>query len=296
MTRLSLDDIAAEELARISQSLPPRRSGKPREVTFAPDLPGFGVRKYSTGKGSYIVQTRMDGIMRTVTIGSVAVLSAHVARDVARRILLRAQTGSNPADDRKRTRSAPSWEKFLEDYWQRMSPTWKPSTARSQATYRRNHLNDAFAGQFIDEVDERAVQLWFSQITERAGPGGANRAIDILSSIFGKAEAWGCRPANSNPCVGVRRNRGRKLERYLSDEELARLGRALNNAAEAEPLRVAALKLLLLCQSACKRDPRSARKRDPLSRMARRSRNAPCAARGVGRAEPDRRRAQRKAS
>ena len=50
------------------------------------------------------------------------------------------------------------------------------------------------------------------------------------------------------------------------------------------------------CQSASKRDPRSARKRDPLSKMARRSRNAPCAARGVGRAEPDRRRAQRKAS
>ncbi|MFD1104353.1 Rieske 2Fe-2S domain-containing protein, partial [Sphingobium olei] len=42
------------------------------------------------------------------------------------------------------------------------------------------------------------------------------------------------------------------------------------------------------CQSASKRDPRSARKRDPLSSMARRSRNAPCAARGVGRAEPDR--------
>ncbi|MGF7205201.1 Rieske 2Fe-2S domain-containing protein, partial [Sphingobium olei] len=32
------------------------------------------------------------------------------------------------------------------------------------------------------------------------------------------------------------------------------------------------------CQSASKRDPRSARKRDPLSSMARRSRNAPCAA------------------
>ena len=45
-------------------------------------------------------------------------------------------------------------------------------------------------------------------------------------------------------------------------------------------------------------DPRcqSASKRDPLSKMARRSRNAPCAARGVGRAQPDRRRAQRKAS
>ncbi|QNG48737.1 DUF6544 family protein [Sphingobium yanoikuyae] len=53
---------------------------------------------------------------------------------------------------------------------------------------------------------------------------------------------------------------------------------------------------LMGCQSASKRDPRSARKRDPLSRMVRRSRNAPCAARGVGRAEPDRRRAQRKAS
>ncbi|WP_374943090.1 hypothetical protein [Sphingomonas sp.] len=61
-----------------------------------------------------------------------------------------------------------------------------------------------------------------------------------------KAEAWGYRASNSNPCSGIRRNRSAKCERFLSDDELARLGAAFEAAAAVDPQRVAALGLILL--------------------------------------------------
>ena len=63
------------------------------------------------------------------------------------------------------------------------------------------------------------------------------------------AEAWGLRPAGRNPCRSVRRYKERKRERFLTAEEIGRLGRVLAEA-EAEgsvPVHVvAAIRLLML--------------------------------------------------
>ncbi len=64
---------------------------------------------------------------------------------------------------------------------------------------------------------------WFVECTDNAGPGGANRAHAIMRHMFNKAEEWGMRPEGSNPCVGIRMNKGKVFERYLSEQELARL-------------------------------------------------------------------------
>jgi hypothetical protein len=93
MTRLQLSSIVADELARVGRAPDVGGSGRVRETKFFADLPGFGLRTYTSGRASYIVQTRMDGAMRTVTIGRSAVLTRALARDVARRVLLRAQVG-----------------------------------------------------------------------------------------------------------------------------------------------------------------------------------------------------------
>lgn len=246
MTRLSLASIATEELARIGLTPEGLAGDRARRTEFDPAVPGFGLRRFTSGRASYIVQRRMGGRMRTVTLGSAAVLSHATARDVARRILLRAQVGENPAAERARVRAAPAWPDFIAEYWTRVAPSWKPLTRTTHDKYRRLHLDRAFAGRFIDQIDEPEVTRWFAATTARGGPGGANRTIEILSAMLRRAEAWGYRPANSNPCPAVRRNRRRRCERYLSDNELARLGAALDAARVAEPLRVAAVRLILL--------------------------------------------------
>lgn len=246
MTALTLDIIVAEELARVRLAPSPAVRGRPRQTVFAPDLPGFAVRHYSSGRSVYIVQCRMGRRMRTVTIGSTAVIGKRKARDVALRVLLRAQVGENSAQVRARVRGAPTYEHFLQEYWDRACPTWKPSTQRTQGEYRRAHLDGAFPGRFIDQVEREDVARWFADITTRAGPGAANRAFEILRALMNKAEQWGQRPEGTNPCAGLRTNRKRRMERHLSEEELARLGRALASVGERFPLQCRALKLLLL--------------------------------------------------
>jgi integrase len=53
--------------------------------------------------------------------------------------------------------------------------------------------------------------------------------------MFALAEDWKLRPEGSNPCRGIRRYAEHKVERFLSGDELARLGAALTS----ETMRVA---------------------------------------------------------
>jgi len=215
------------------------------------DLPGFGLRSYAGGRRVYIVQTRMRGRLRTVTLGSASLITESEARKLARQVLLRAQTGGDPAEDRQAARSAPAFEAFLDDYWRRASPQWKPSTRRTHDVYRRGYLDGTFKGKTVAEITKPDVLAWFNQATDRGGPGGANRVYSILSAMFAKAEAWGHRPEGSNPCRGIRQNRRRKMERFLSIQELKQLGEALEEERAEYPEHTAAVLLILFtgCRS-----------------------------------------------
>jgi integrase len=64
-------------------------------------------------------------------------------------------------------------------------------------------------------------------------PGAANRAITLCSSMFSRAEDWGWIPLRSNPCYRMRRYKERKMERFLSPVERARLESVLVAAEKA---------------------------------------------------------------
>jgi len=222
-----------------------------RMTRWFADLPGFGLRCYARGRRVYIVQTRMCGRLRTVTLGSSALITEFEARKLARQVLLRAQTGGDPADDRQAARTTPTFDVFLEDYWRRASPQWKPSTQRTHDAYRRGYLDGAFRGMTVDQIAKPDVLAWFNEATDRGGPGGANRVYSILNAMFAKAEAWGHRPEGSNPCRGIRQNRRRKMERFLSIQELKQLGEALEAERADYPEHTAAVLLILFtgCRS-----------------------------------------------
>ncbi len=80
-------------------------------------------------------------------------------------------------------------------------------------------------------------------------PYQANRSLAVLSKMMNLAEQWGLRPDGTNPTRHVRKYRETKRERYLSTEELSRLGGTLTEAQAAEtesPFALAAIALLVL--------------------------------------------------
>ncbi|WP_324827835.1 tyrosine-type recombinase/integrase [Qipengyuania zhejiangensis] len=246
MTQYDLRQIIAEELARVI----PGEAGK-RRSRFDYVLPGFGERIHRSGRKSYVLQRTMGGKQRLITIGDAAILTERIAKDVARRLILRIELGENPADKKQRARKTPTYSAFLQSYWEVAAPTWKPSTREIQNIYRRTHLDHAFPGKFIDEISHGDAVRWHAELTRSAGPGAANRAMEILKAMFGKAEAWGYLPEHSNPFRGVKRNRARKIERFLNHDEMARLGRAL--AANRPENTVEVAVILLLALTGCRR-------------------------------------------
>jgi integrase len=257
MTSLSLRQIVEKALAEVG--VDPKLSRKPkgsaRTTTWLAIENGFGIRHYASGRHVYIVQTRMGGRVRTITIGPASVLTRHLATMVARRVIAHARVGHDPATTRQRIRSAPRMDDFMREYWAKCSPAWKPSTIKTATDYRRCHIDGAFSDIYVDSLTEAEVSKWFAALTDGSGPGAANRCMGILRAALNKAEAWGYRVENTNPCHGVRENRKTIRTRHLSEAEMARLGAALADmrGCDSQCLRAQATAITLLLLTGCRR-------------------------------------------
>ncbi len=96
----------------------------------------------------------------------------------------------------------------------------------------------------IGEIERGHVMRWFASLGNR--PGIANRALPILSVIMQQSEVYGYRLDNSNPSKGISRYKMTSKERFLSAEELARLGRVLEKYHKSFPHVVPFFHLLIL--------------------------------------------------
>ncbi len=165
--------------SRIDQLLVPKRRSR-----FDYVLRGFGERLHPSGRKSYVLQRTMGGKQRLITIGDAAILTERIAKDVARRLILRIELGENPAEKKLRGRKTPTYTAFLKSYWEVAAPTWKPSTREIQNIYRRTHLDHAFSGKlsgkdttarrcaecspsaFVHSADSRRKRI-YQRVTDR---------------------------------------------------------------------------------------------------------------------------------
>jgi integrase len=90
------------------------------------------------------------------------------------------------------------------------------------------------------------VLKWFTRISDSGGPGAGNRCFELVRAMFNKAEAWGYREECTNPCRGIRPNRKRKYQCFLSVDELARLGAVLDALKQDFPMQATALLVIAL--------------------------------------------------
>ena len=165
---------------------------------------------------------------------------------------------------RSATDTAPLFEVVAEEVFRRYGQRWKPTTATVNRSYLRNQILPWFRGRSIASITRRDVQGWLA--SRSATPAAANRSLPILSVIMGQAETYGYRPVETNPCAGVRRYRQRGRERFLTVEELRRLGETLAQRESFATLPAAIVRLLLLTGCRQERNPGA-----PLDRIPRRT-------------------------
>lgn len=212
------------------------------------ELKGFGLRVYPSGRKMYLAQFRAGGRVRRVNVGLHGAITAEDARTEAMKHLSVVRLGGDPAAERDRRKASPTMKefgkRFLEEH---VASHCKPTT---QAEYKRSvelFINPKIGNhRIIDVTRGDIVELHQSM---KATPYQANRTLGVLSIMFTVAHTWGVRTDGVNPCWKVKRYKEEKRDRYLTAEELARLGRVLRESnAEREAVNCIQLLLLTGCR------------------------------------------------
>ena len=226
------------------------KAGAKDTILFDKGLPGFGLRIHPSGRKVWIVQTRIEGRSRRMVIAPYGEMSLARARRQAGDMLQDIRTGANPADDLLREKRTPTVNAFAREYVRRCDPYWKPSGRKTVRIYLKARILPTFGKMPVDRLSPEDVSEWFDTAS-RDKPGAANRAFEILRSMMFRAEEWGFRERDTNPCVGITNNPRRDIARFLDSDELARLGKALDAHEARWPEAVAAIRLLAL--TGCRR-------------------------------------------
>lgn len=213
------------------------------------EVKGFGIRVRASGARYYGLKTRIEGRQRWVTIGRHgSPWTAEAARSEALRLLGQKAAGHDPAAERDRHKGVSTIKelgnRFLAEY---VVHACKPRTQEEYERAVRQSIEPSLGQQKVTDVTRADINRFHHKLRDK--PYAANRALAVLSKMMSLAEEWGLRPEGSNPCRSVRKYKEKKHERYLSREELARLGRTLEQAEEAGsegPFVVGAIRLLVL--------------------------------------------------
>jgi integrase len=215
------------------------------EIIWDAAVPAFGARRQNGPAVAYVLFYRTaEGRQRWHTIGRHgAPWTPETAREEARRILGDVVKGADPSGDRAARRTAPTVaelaERFLAEHAQAKR---KPSTVREYRRLLDHVVLPAVGKRRVADVTRQDIAKFHHARADT--PTEANRALAVTSTLFNFGERIGWRPDGSNPCRHVEKYPQRRRERFLSPEELGRLGDALDTYC-GSPYATAAIKLLI---------------------------------------------------
>lgn len=218
---------------RIIDSLGP---GERPVIVYDTDLTGFGVRVMPSGFKSWIVEYRPgDGgravAKKRMTLGATNKVTAEQARRKARDILAAAHLGADPAGERAKNRETPTFREFSERYISEEAEIkLKERTVANYRIYFRKHAVPRIGALKLNAITKGDI-AWLHRSIGKTKPATANRAVEAISSLYRYAETAGEVQEGFNPTRGIRHFRERTRERFLSMEELQRLGATLRLAA-----------------------------------------------------------------
>ncbi|MFM2280717.1 MAG: hypothetical protein RLZZ444_2948 [Pseudomonadota bacterium] len=242
------------------------------------ELPGFGLRVFTSGKRSYLIQYRAAGRTRRFTIGLHGIWTAETARQEAKVQLGRVAKGENPSEERQLDHQAITVKELCALYVADLNAGLilgkggrpkKPSTIVTDAGRIERHiipligtrrvkdlvkadinkvLKDIMAGKTRVSVKTKKLR---GKAIVRGGAGTATRTVGLLGGILTYAVEAGI--IDRNPAHGLKKPKDNVRNRRLTEAEYHILGDILRNAAETEKYAMTVDIIRQIAMTGCRR-------------------------------------------
>jgi integrase len=217
-------------------------------IHFDSEVGGLGVRITAAGARSFVLCYRNRagaGRQRRLTIGAFGEWTIGAARAEARDLKRKIDQGDDPLGMRIANRDAPTVAELCQRFTDEHLPKRRASTRRNYTAAINNQILPKLGGCKVVEIGFTDVDALHRKITKDGAPYQANRTVALFSKMMNLAIRWGWR--TDNPCKGIERNDENKRERYLTPDELDRLGKALAKCPDQQGANI--IRLLLLTGS-----------------------------------------------
>ena len=205
-----------------------------RERTVWDDtVSGFGVRVRPTGAKSYVVLYRAGAgrgaPLRRYTIAAVGKITPERARARAKAILGAVAHGHDPASEKAAERGCPTVaelvDRFMADH---VRSKRKAGTAEFYRDILGRIVKPAVGTTKADKLSRGQIGKLHSSLSET--PFQANRMLAVVGSMYSFAGRAGIVTEGFNPARNIDKFKESRRERFLTGEELERLGTAIREA------------------------------------------------------------------
>ncbi|MED5546004.1 MAG: site-specific integrase [Pseudomonadota bacterium] len=223
--------------------------GKAKLRLFDDKLTGFIMEVRTSGTITFYVRYRdARNRQREVRLGKLGDITVEQARRRAQELRAEASLGGDPAGDRDRLRSVPTFGQFVEERYLPFAKERLRSYTDHEGFYRLR-LKGLWGNRPLDEVRPHEVADLQDRL-RRAGLANAtvNRYVAFVRRVFNLALRWEAYQGR-NPAQHAEMRREHNRERFLTETEL----RALFMALRSEPNKSAAHALAFLAATGARR-------------------------------------------
>jgi integrase len=186
------------------------------------ELPGFALRIWPTRR-TFILEKRIHGQVRRVTIGPFGPLTVEQARKRAHELIGQIAQGHNPTATRKAQRDELTFGELETLYLARYAVHKK--SKKNDVTNFNRHLAD-WRPRKLSALTRADVATLHAKLGADGHPYGANRVVALVRVMFNLANDWGVF-SGPNPAQRVKFFKEEKRDRFVLPTELPKLLAAL---------------------------------------------------------------------
>ena len=229
---------------------------KPGEMIADTDLPGYFVRRQQDAR-MYFVRKHANGRRHYVTIGEHGRegWTERKARNAALLEIASLKQGRDVSAERAKAKGMPTLAQFAGEFITHHTGVLKRGTLANYRSILTKHLAPCVGGHLkprclgrlrLDQVGRAEIAALHRALKET--PRAANHVLDFLSSLYAEAQAVNLVPDGFNPTHKIKRFVIQARQRFLTEQELARVGEILADAeanGSEDPYAIAAIRLLI---------------------------------------------------